>query len=109
MKNLIALAVVAFASHIVSASGGEAVASSKEIAAPPPSLPTSYFRSNEFSLGLFGSYGSSFNNNTRAIGNHTWGGGIDGQYFPLQYVGFGIDGNFFNEVPGDFFGATGTG
>ena len=45
----------------------------------------------------------------RAIGNHTWGGGIDGQYFPLQYVGFGIEGDFFNEVPGDFFGATVTG
>jgi hypothetical protein len=109
MKNLIALAVVAFASHIVSASGGEAVASSKEIAAPPPPLPTSYFRSNEFSLGLFGSYGSSFNNNTRAIGNHTWGGGIDGQYFLLPYFGFAVEGNLFNEIPGDFFGSTITG
>ena len=68
MKKLIALAVVAIASHVALASAGEAVASSKEVAAPPPPLPTSYFRSNEFSLGLFGSYGASFNNNTRAIG-----------------------------------------
>ena len=109
MKKLIALAVVAIASHVVSASAGEAVASSKEVAAPPPPLPTSYFRSNEFSLGLFGSYGASFNNNTRAIGNHTWGGGIDGQYFPLQYLGFAIEGDFFNEIPRDFFGSTVTG
>ena len=109
MKKLIALAIVAIASQVVSASAGEAVASSKEVAAPPPALPTSYFRSNEFSLGLFGSYGASFNDNSRAIGNHTWGGGIDGEYFPLQYVGFGIDGDFFNEVPGDFFGSTVTG
>jgi hypothetical protein len=106
MKKLIALAVVAIASHAVSASAGEAVASSKEIAAPPPPPPTSYFRSNEFSLGLFGSYGAAFNDNTRAIGNHAWGGGVDGQYFPLQYVGVAIEGNFFNEVPGDFFGST---
>jgi hypothetical protein len=109
MKKLIALAIVAIASQVVSASAGEAVAISKEVVTPPPALPTSYFRSNEFSLGLFGSYGASFNDNSRAIGNHTWGGGIDGEYFPLQYVGFGIDGDFFNEVPGDFFGSTVTG
>src|ERR1700730_3871468 len=111
MKKLIALAIVAIASQVVSASAGEAVASSKEVAAPapPPALPTSYFRSNEWSLGLFGSYGASFNDNSRAIGNHTWGGGIDGEYFPLQYDGFGIDGDFFNEVQGDVFGATVTG
>ena len=78
MKKLIALAIVAIASQVVSASAGEAVASSKEVAAPPPALPTSYFRSNEFSLGL-------------------------------QCIGFGIDGDFFNEVPGDFFGSTVTG
>ncbi len=110
MKKLIALAVVAIASQVVSASAGEAVASSKEVAAPaPPPPPASYFRSNEFSLGLFGSYGWTYNNNTRGIGNHAWGGGIDGQYFPLQYLGFAIEGDFFNEVPGDFFGSTVTG
>ena len=111
MKKLIALAIVAIASQVVSASAGEAVASSKEVAAPapPPALPTSYFRSNEWSLGLFGSYGASFNDNSRAIGNHTWGGGIDGEYFPLQYVDFGIDAVFFNEIPVDFFGSTVTG
>src|ERR1700737_1648598 len=109
MKKIITLAVVVIASHVALASAGEAVASSKQVVAPPPPLPISYFRSNEFSLGLFGSYGWTYNNNTRAIGNHTWGGGIDGQYFPLQYVGFAIEGDFFNEIPGDFFGSTVTG
>ncbi len=110
MKKLIAVAVVTIASHIVSASGGEAVVSSKEvIAPPPPPAPISYFRSNEFTLGLFGSYGWTNNNNIRAIGNHAWGGGVDGQYFLLQYLGFGVEGNFFNEVPGDFYGSTVTG
>ena len=108
MKKLIALTVVAFASHVVLASAGEeAVASSKEVAAPPPPIPTSYFRSNEWSLGVFGSYGVGFYDNHRAIGNHAWGGGVDGQYFPLQpYLGVSIEGDFFDEVPRDHFGAT---
>jgi hypothetical protein len=108
MKKLVALAVVALASQIVSASAGEAVPS-KEVAAPPPPLPTSYFRSNEFSLGAFGSYGVGFYDNHRAIGDHAWGGGVDGQYFPLLYLGFSIEGDFFNEIPHDIFGQTVTG
>jgi Outer membrane protein beta-barrel domain len=108
MKKLIALSVVAIALQVVSASAGEAVASSKEVVPPPP-LPISYFRSNEFSLGLFGSYGWTYNNNSLGIGNHAWGGGVDGQYFPLQYVGFALEGDLFEEIPGDYFGATVTG
>ena len=83
--------------------------SSKEVVAPPAPPPVSYFRSNEFSLGLFGSYGVAFDDNHRAIGNHTWGGGVDGEYFPLQYLGLAVEGNFFNELPGNFFGSTVTG
>lgn len=109
MKKLVALAVVALASQIVSASAGEAVASTKQVVAPPPPLPTSYFRSNEWSLGVFGSYGVGFYDNHRAIGEHAWGGGVDGQYFPLQYLGVAIDGDFFNEIPHDIFGQSVTG
>jgi hypothetical protein len=109
MKNIIALAVVLFGSLAVSASAGEAVTSSKEVVAPPPPPPTSYFRSNEFTLGVFGSYGVGFYDNHRAIGEHAWGGGIDGQYFPLQYLGFAVEGDFFNEIPHDRFGQTVTG
>jgi opacity protein-like surface antigen len=109
MKKLIALTVFAMASHAISASAGEPVSSSKEVLAPAPPPPVSYFRANEFSVGLFGSYDWTRNNNVRAIGNHAWGGGIDGQYFPLQRLGFSIDGDFFNETPGDFFGSTVTG
>ena len=109
MKRIIALTVVVFASQAVSTFAGEAVASSKEVVAPPPPPPISYFRSNEFSLGVFGSYGVGFYDNHRAIGEHAWGGGVDGQYFPLQYLGVAVEGNFFNEIPGDFFGSTVTG
>ena len=105
MKRIIALTVVVFASQAVSTFAGEAPASSKEIVAPPPP-PISYFRSNEFDLGVFGSYGVGFYDNHRAIGEHAWGGGVDGQYFPLQHLGLAIEGDFFNEIPGDFFGST---
>lgn len=109
MKKITALTLIAIASQVLSASAGEPVASSKEVVTPPPPPPISYFRSNEFSLGLFGSYGVSFNNNVRAIGDHAWGGGVDGEYFPLQYLGLAVEGNFFNELPGSFFGSTVTG
>jgi Outer membrane protein beta-barrel domain len=110
MKRLLALTVFTIASHVISASGGEPISSSKEVLAPaPPPPPVSYFRANEFSVGLFASYGWTYNDNVRAIGNHAWGGGIDGQYFPLRYLGFSVEGNFFNEVPDDFFGSTVTG
>ena len=109
MKRLLALTVVAVASHAISASAGEPISSSKEVLAPAPPPPISYFRANEFSVGLFASYDWTRTGNVRAIGNHAWGGGIDGQYFPLRYLGFAVEGDFFNKVPGDFFGSTVTG
>ena len=109
MKKLIGLTIFAIASHAISASAGEPVSSSKEVLAPAPPPLESYFRANEFSLGLFAAYDWTHSDNVRAIGDHAWGGGIDGQYFPLRYLGFAVEGNFFNEVPGDFFGSTVTG
>src|SRR5260221_1885873 len=109
MKNLIALTVFALASHAISASAGEPVSSSKEVLAQASPPPESYLRANEFSVGLFAAYDWTHNDNVRAIGNHAWGGGIDGPYFALRYLGFPVEGNFFNEVPDDFFGSTVTG
>ncbi|HEX4200664.1 MAG TPA: hypothetical protein VHY59_04035, partial [Chthoniobacterales bacterium] len=109
MKRVLALTIVVIASHALSASAGEPVSSSKEVVAPAAPPPESYFRANEFSIGLFAAYDWTRNNNVRAIGDHAWGGGIDGQYFLSRYLGFSIDGNFFNEMPGDFFGSTVTG
>lgn len=91
----------------VSTFAGEPVTSSKQVVAPaPPPPPASYFRANEFSLGLFGTYGWTYDRNRRAIGDHYWGGGVDGQYFFLQYLGVAIEGDFFNEIPDDEFGAS---
>jgi hypothetical protein len=73
MKILLALNVFAIASHVTSAFGGESVSSLKEVVAPAPPPPVSYFQSNEFSVGLFASYGWTRNDNVRAIGNHAWG------------------------------------
>jgi hypothetical protein len=74
MKRLLALTVFAIASHATSAFDGESVFSSKEVVVPAPPPPVSYFQSNEFSVGLFASYGWTHNDNVRAIGNHAWGG-----------------------------------
>src|SRR6201998_2603920 len=109
MKRVLALTIVVIASQVLPASAGEPITSSKEVVAPAPPPPESYFRANEFSIGLFAAYDWTRNDNVRAIGDHAWGGGIDGQYFLLRYLGFSIDGNFFNEMPGDFFGSTVTG
>jgi len=106
MKRLIALAVISLVTPTLTLLAGEAVTSSKEVVAPPPPPPASYFRANEWSIGAFGAYGWTYNHNVRGIGNHYWGGGVDGQYFPLQMLGFSIEGTFFNEIPGDNFGAT---
>jgi hypothetical protein len=53
--------MVAFASQAVSSFAGETVASSKEVVAPPPPPPpASYYRANEWDLGVFGTYDTSF-------------------------------------------------
>jgi Outer membrane protein beta-barrel domain len=85
---------------------GGPVTPSKEVVAPPPPPPASYFRANEWSVAAFGAYGWTWDHNQLGIGNHYWGGGVDGQYFPIEYVGFAVEGTFFNEVPHDTFGAT---
>jgi len=105
MKRLIALASVALASVTVITFAGEPVTSSKEVV-PPPAPPQSYFRANEWSLGAFATYGWTHNHNERGISNHYWGGGVDGQYFPLEYLGFAIEADFFNEIPVDRFGSS---
>jgi hypothetical protein len=109
MKRFVALTAIVIASQAISAFAGEPVSASKEVVAPALPPPESYFRANEFSVGLFTSYDWTSDDNVRAIGNHAWGGGIDGQYFPLRYLGFAVEGDFFNEVPDDFFGSTVTG
>jgi opacity protein-like surface antigen len=106
MKKVIALALLALAFQGVAALAGGPITPSKEVVAPPPPPPASYFRANEWSIAGFGAYGWTWDRNQRGIGNHYWGGGVDGQYFPIEYLGFAVEGTFFNEVPGDTFGAT---
>src|ERR1700740_3767745 len=106
MKRVLAITIVMITSHALSAYAGEPITSSKECVAPAAPPTESYFRANEFSIGLFAAYDWTRNDNVRAIGDHAWGGGIDGQYFLLRYLGFSIDGNFFNDLPGVFFGSS---
>ena len=70
---------------------------SKEVVAPPPPPPVSYFRPNEFDIGVFGTYVTgtgSGGSETRTFANgdavtissegspYGWGGGMDFTYYP---------------------------
>ena len=56
MKRLISLAVLAFTSQAAAMFAGEPMVSSKQVIAPPPAPPVSYFRGNEFVIGAFATY-----------------------------------------------------
>src|ERR1700761_8372713 len=109
MKKLTALAVLTLASQAVVTFAGEPMVSSKQVIAPPPAPPVSYFRGNEFVIGAFATYVTGTNgggSRTREIGNdgttftlsssgspNGWGGGMDFTYYlPWKYAGFRIQG-----------------
>jgi hypothetical protein len=105
MKAL-ALTAVALASQAIVSFAGPPP--SKEVITPPPPPPVSYFRGNEFDIGVFGTYvtgtsGSQTRTATFANGDvvtlssngsaHGWGGGMDFTYFlPWKYLGFRFQG-----------------
>ena len=103
MKRKLALTALAILSQAVVAFAGEPQVSSKNVILPP-APPASYYRANEWDVGVFGTYDTSFNNNRRAIGDHAWGGGISLGYFPWLYAGFAVDGDLVNTVSGDNLG-----
>ena len=108
MKKIIVLAVVAIASQAVAIFAGEPMVSSKQVIAPPPPPPVSFFRGNEFDIGVFATYvtgtnggGSrttrTFDDETFTLSSsgsaHGWGGGMDFTYFlPWKYAGFRFQG-----------------
>jgi hypothetical protein len=100
--------VIAFASQIVVSFAGEPMVSSKQVIAPPPPAPVSYFRGNEFDLGAFATYvtgtsgggtrqtvfddGTTFTLSSSGSPNG-WGGGMDFTYFfPWKYAGVRVQG-----------------
>ena len=103
MKQAIALTAAVVLSQAIAVFAGETDVSAKQVIQPVPPL-ASYFGANEFDLGAFGTYDTSFNDNRRAVGDHAWGGGIGVTYFPWLYAGFGIDGSLVKTIPGDDLG-----
>jgi hypothetical protein len=103
MKRAFTLAVMAILSPAMNVANGGPVVPSKEIVAPSPLPPSSYFRANELDLGAFATYGTSFGSqsNFRGIGDHARGGGAEGSYFPLFWAGLRVQGAVINLIPGD--------
>ena len=101
MNRTIALVAAVTISQAMVIFAGETEVSEKNVLQPVP--PASYYRGNEWDLGIFGTYDTSFNNNRRAIGDHAWGGGLGLTYFPWLYAGFGVDEDLGNAMPGDDF------
>ena len=107
MKKL-ALAIGALGSLAVMSFAGPP--EPKEVVAPPPPPPLSYFRGNEFDVGIFATYvtGTNGGGGTRttdfADGDvvtisggsgspHGWGGGMDFTYFfAWKYLGLRFQG-----------------
>ena len=105
MKRL-ALAIVALGSQAVVSFAGPPP--SKEIVAPPAPPPVSFFRGNEFDIGIFGTYvtgTSGSQTRTRTFGDGDavtisssgspdgWGGGMDFTYYlPWKWIGFRFQG-----------------
>ena len=110
MKKIVVLTVLALASGGATVFAGEPVVSSKQVIAPPPAPPVSFFRGNEFDLGAFATYvtgtngGGSVRRQTVFDDGTTftlsssgspsgWGGGMDFTYFlPWKYAGFRVQG-----------------
>jgi hypothetical protein len=108
MKRFVILAVMTIASQAADLFAGEPMVSSKQVIAPPPAPPASYFRGNEFDLGAFATYVTGTNGGgsatSRTFDGETvtlsssgspngWGGGLDFTYFlPWKYAGFRVQG-----------------
>ena len=106
MKKSVALVVVTLASQAVVSFAGPPP--SKEVVAPPPPPPVSYFRGNEFDIGVFGTYVTgtgeggirtrTFPDGTVVTVEHRdtpygWGGGMDFTYYlPWKWLGFRFQG-----------------
>ena len=119
-----ALAVLALASHVAVSFAGPPPP--KEVVPVPPPPPQSYFRPNEFDIGVFASYFSGTSSNpsgtrvrdvsfpgfatqtftTTLSGDSTvtgWGGGMDFSYFfPWKYLGVRFQGAGYSLSSGTF-------
>jgi hypothetical protein len=101
---------MAITSQAVAIFAGEPMVSSKQVVAPPPPAPVSYFRGNEFDIGAFATYVTGTNGGGTVTSRrfvddetvtlsssgspHGWGGGMDFTYFlPWKYAGFRFQGS----------------
>jgi hypothetical protein len=94
MKRILALALAVAVTSQVGAVFAGPLETSKQVVAPPPPPPASYFRANEWDLSVFATYAKGVGGDiNRGLGEHAWGGGLGGAYFPWLYAGFRIQGS----------------
>jgi hypothetical protein len=94
MKRSIVLAVIGIASQTIVSFAGPP--ETKQVVAPPPAPPPSYFRPNEFDIGAFATWAPFVGINSAGNGNaevRGWGGGMDFTYWFLwKYAGVRFQG-----------------
>jgi hypothetical protein len=101
-KTLIVLAVVALFGQTAISVAGPTETSSKEVLPPAAPPPTSFFRANEWDLGVFATYVKGVGDvSDLGVGEHAWGGGLDVAYFPWLYAGFRFQGSALNITRAD--------
>jgi hypothetical protein len=92
-KTFIASAIAVILGQTTICFAGPTEPSSKEVIPPTAPPPTSFFRANEFDIGVFATYAKGTGDEVNlGVGEHAWGGGIDAAYFPWLYAGFRFQG-----------------
>jgi opacity protein-like surface antigen len=78
--------------------GEPIITNTNPIETPPPDL--SFFRAHEWDISAYAGYATHpWRGENRAFGDHMWGGGVEGKYFPLRWVGVGLEGDVFRNSP----------
>src|SRR6059058_4912096 len=92
MKSSLTLGIALLALPVLTAFGGEAEVSSKNVVPPPAPVPESLYRSHEWQVDLYGAYAPAGGDGRKYLGDHAWGGGAGGNYFITRNFGLGLEG-----------------
>jgi Outer membrane protein beta-barrel domain len=95
--HLITLAIVSSTATVFA---GGTPSLDKSVVAPEP---TPCYSAGEWQFGIFGAYSFTNDSNRAVLGEDSWGGGIELNYFPTVNFGIGIEGSLY-DTDGDNLG-----